>query len=76
MALEQVTLRIFSADGRLVRTLLGGARAAGRGELSWDGETAEGRRAPARVYFVRLDAREVGGGEVQKISPVRLTLVR
>ncbi len=75
-ALEHVTLRIFSADGRLVRTLLGGARAAGQGELSWDGETAEGRRAPAGVYFLRLDAREVGGREVQRISPARLTLVR
>lgn len=47
------TLRIYSTAGRLVRVL-----AAGGGRVEWDGHDGAGRRVPAGVYYVRLDAGE------------------
>lgn len=49
-----VELAVWSLDGRLVRTVERGWRAAGEHRANWDGLDAEGRRAPAGVYFVRL----------------------
>lgn len=49
-----VELSVWSIDGRLVRTLERGWRAAGEHHAAWDGLDAGGRRAPAGVYFVRL----------------------
>jgi len=51
-----VELEVIDVDGRRVRTLASGPRAAGRHVESWDGRTAAGRRASAGVYFVRLRA--------------------
>jgi len=53
-------VRIFAADGRLVR-VLAPARifAAGNHTLRWDGRDEQGRTASSGVYVVRLDA----GGE-------------
>jgi hypothetical protein len=52
-------LQLFSADGRLVRTLVDAERPAGAGAAFWDGRDAGGRRAAAGVYFLDLEA----GGE-------------
>jgi flagellar hook assembly protein FlgD len=49
-----VTLRIFSLEGALVRTLLNGHVAAGPGVVEWDGRSDRGRDVPAGVYFYRL----------------------
>lgn len=49
-----VELSVWSLDGRLVRTVERGWRAAGEHYAEWDGLDASGRRAPAGVYFVRL----------------------
>ena len=49
-----VELSVWSLDGRLVRTVERGWRAAGEHHAAWDGLDASGRRAPAGVYFVRL----------------------
>ncbi len=52
-----VTLRIYDAAGRLVRTLLAGeARGAGRHEAVWNGRDDAGARAGSGVYFYRLEA--------------------
>lgn len=47
-------VRVFAADGRLVRTL---ARGAGRPSdllLTWDGTDGRGRPAGAGIYFFEL----------------------
>jgi flagellar hook assembly protein FlgD len=64
-----VRLEVFDLRGRLVRTLVDGALAAGRYEVLWDGRNAQGREQPSGVYLSRLraDGREVVG---------RMTLVR
>lgn len=50
----RVTAEVFAVDGRRVRTLLDGSRAAGAYDLAWDGRDADGTSAGAGVYFARL----------------------
>lgn len=49
-----VTLALYDAQGRLVRTLAHGARPAGAHALAWDGRDESGRAVPAGLYFARL----------------------
>jgi hypothetical protein len=51
-----VTLAVFDASGRRVRTLLSGALPAGPHALVWDGRDDVGRAAASGSFFVRLDA--------------------
>ena len=57
----EVTLSIYSADGRLVRTLALGHQAAGIYESKsraayWDGRNAVGERVASGLYFYTLTA--------------------
>jgi len=58
----RVRLQLFDVTGRRVRVLADGALAAGRHTLVWDGRLEGGRRAPAGIYFYRL---ELGAGRVE-----------
>jgi hypothetical protein len=51
-----VSLRIYDAAGRLVRSLVEGARLAGNYREVWDGKDAGGASVSSGVYFYRLDA--------------------
>ena len=53
---ERVSLRIYDASGRLVRTLVGGGRDAGRHVETWDGRNMRGETMASGVYFYRLVA--------------------
>jgi hypothetical protein len=67
---EIVTLRVYDAAGRLVRTLVDRvSQPAGRHEARWDGRTASGGAASAGVYCCRLTAGDFSGTS-------RLTLVK
>lgn len=60
-----VSLNIYDAAGRLVRTLVGADRTPGYYVESWNGTDEAGRRLASGIYFCRL---EVGGTErVQKL---------
>ncbi len=50
-----VLLRVFSAGGRLVRTLYEGVLGAGEYQMTWDGRDEQGRAAPSGVYLFRLE---------------------
>jgi hypothetical protein len=52
-----VTLRIFDAKGRLIRTLIEGSR-NGIVETTWDLRDEQGRSMPSGVYFYRLEGEE------------------
>ncbi|MBD3235476.1 MAG: hypothetical protein GF330_02090 [Candidatus Eisenbacteria bacterium] len=54
----RVTVEIFDARGRLVRSVWRGEKAGGSHTLVWDGRDTEGRRVPRGIYRVRLAAGE------------------
>jgi hypothetical protein len=51
-----VDLRVFAVDGREVRGLVHDLLPVGAHAVAWDGRDARGRRVPAGVYFLRLEA--------------------
>lgn len=51
-----VTLVIYDASGRLVRTLVDKPQGAGRYAESWNGTSDAGSRVASGVYFVRLES--------------------
>jgi hypothetical protein len=51
-----VTLEIFSADGRRVRELAAEAFPAGRHDISWHGRDDRGNAVASGIYFYRLRA--------------------
>ena len=55
---ESVTLSIYDVRGRLVRTLVGGARPAGLHRTRWDGRDERGIPVASGVYLYRLQAGE------------------
>jgi Zn-dependent metalloprotease len=66
----EVDLRIFSIDGRLVRTLESGTRRdAGYYAAEWDGRDDGGRTMASGVYFYRIESG--GRDEARKLLWVR-----
>lgn len=53
---QRVTLAVFDAAGRPVRTLADGEQSAGAHSIPFDGLGTNGTRLAAGLYFVRLDA--------------------
>jgi hypothetical protein len=51
---EDVSLDIYSLDGRRVRSLLNGKRSPGLHQVTWDGRDDIGRSVGVGVFFVRL----------------------
>jgi len=52
---ERVTLRIFTASGRLVRTLVSRPVEPGYHEARWDGKDDNGRDSASGVYLYRAE---------------------
>ncbi|MGB3341797.1 MAG: FlgD immunoglobulin-like domain containing protein, partial [bacterium] len=53
---QDISLRIYDAAGRLVRTMASGKCEPGYYTRVWDVRDDLGRRVPAGVYFVRFEA--------------------
>ena len=51
---QPVQLRIYSVEGKLVRTLISGRYPAGRHNVVWGGENDRGARVASGLYFYRL----------------------
>lgn len=51
-----VSIRIYSLDGRLVKTLLNGYATAGSHEIRWNGRDNDGHLAPSGMYFVKTES--------------------
>jgi hypothetical protein len=49
-----VSVKVYSADGRLVRELLDAPLGPGRHSTAWDGTNGAGARAAGGIYFVRV----------------------
>ena len=52
----RVTLAVFDAEGRLVRSLVDDTLEGGIKQIEWDGRDDAGRPASSGVYFYRLEA--------------------
>ncbi|MGA9115772.1 MAG: hypothetical protein WB626_03260 [Bacteroidota bacterium] len=59
----RATIAVYDLRGALVRLLLGEERPAGRGTIEWDGRTGADGPAGSGVYFVRMEASPLNGGE-------------
>ncbi len=66
----QVTLRIYTMQGRLIKTLLNEVKAAGIYEdVFWDGKNGDGETVAAGIYLVHMEAPNFSFS--QKIAVVR-----
>jgi len=61
----QATVKIFSLEGRLVKTLHDGFSPAGTSELHWNGLDNTGRAVPSGVYFLHVQS--AGTKAIQKL---------
>lgn len=52
----RVSLRLYDVSGRLVRTLVDGARDAGVHHARWDGRNDAGAKVVSGIYFVKFSA--------------------
>jgi flagellar hook assembly protein FlgD len=52
--MQPVLVRVFSADGRLVRELFDRMLTPGRHSIKWDGADRAGRKVAGGVYFFRV----------------------
>ncbi len=50
-----VSVRVYNAAGRPVRTLLAETRSAGTHRVAWDGRNRSGERLPSGVYFIKAE---------------------
>ncbi len=66
---SHVTLALYDASGRLVRTLVDGEKPRGTFVVSWDATDGRGRSAANGVYFIRMRAGE-------RTSAAKVVLVR
>jgi hypothetical protein len=57
-----VTLAIYSVDGRLVTTLVDGQAGPGTVEIRWDGSDEQGRKVGSGLYLVKL----IAGDDVRR----------
>jgi hypothetical protein len=64
-----VQLAVYDVNGRRVRTLFAGSRAAGWHDATWDGSDANGSRVASGVYFLRLTS--ANESQVQRFVIVR-----
>jgi hypothetical protein len=69
-----VTIRVFDAAGRVVRTLVDSQVAAGPSTVIWDGTTDSGVRAASGVYFIRMEVN--GAGDVVIRESRKLVLLK
>lgn len=66
-----VSLAVWDLNGRLVRQLVRGVRAAGSHAVDWDGRDDGGRDLPTGTYFYRLDVDGRPAGRAQKAMLLR-----
>ncbi len=66
---SSVELKVYDAQGRLVKTLSSGVHGPGSYEITWNGETRTGQRTAPGVYFYSL--RTDGLEQTQKVVLVK-----
>ena len=72
----EVTVRLYTSAGRLIRVLHESGSEGMNSTLLWDGRDETGDPVANGVYFVRLEARESVGGEKTHATFGRLARIR
>ena len=70
---EQVTIKIYSIAGRLVRTIADASARRGYNETYWDGRDEDGNRLANGTYFYKVTV-ESGNREIERVG--RLAILR
>lgn len=73
-AAEQISVNIMNAKGDVVRTLSGGATAAGESTLAWDGKDVNGTQLPSGAYTVAVTGIDAAGNSFAGSPFVRGTV--
>ncbi|MCB2203432.1 lamin tail domain-containing protein [bacterium] len=68
--IHEARLRIYDVQGRLLRTLVGGAPMAARMDIVWDGLDDEGRRVRIGPYVALLDMLDVANNTVRSVKGI------
>ncbi len=66
---QEISLRIFDLEGKLVRTLIAGRRDSGTHSVTWSGKNDRGERVASGLYFCRLTSAE--GTQTRKMTLVK-----
>ena len=64
-----LTIKIYTVTGSLVKTLFSGSVSAGKGAIDWDGTNISGSKVVSGIYYVK--AKGPGLDAVDKIAVVR-----
>jgi flagellar hook assembly protein FlgD len=64
-----LTIKIYTVVGTLVRTVFDGTVLAGKGTVGWDGTNENGDKVASGIYYVRAEG--AGLDKVDKIAVVR-----
>ncbi|MBI1798478.1 MAG: hypothetical protein HYR73_02200 [Candidatus Eisenbacteria bacterium] len=67
----RASILLYDVSGRLVRRLADGVYAAGDHVMPWDGRDAQGRAAPAGVYFARVRLGASGFGATRTLVIIK-----
>ena len=69
---DTVTIKIYSVNGRLLRTLVDASASRGANETRWDGRDEIGVRCANGVYLYRVIARKEDGSKVEQIGKLAI----
>ncbi len=53
---QNVSLRLYDVQGRLIRDLVNGVKQVGSNQVDWDGRDSSGRAVASGTYFARLES--------------------
>ncbi|PIS46723.1 MAG: hypothetical protein COT17_07065 [Elusimicrobia bacterium CG08_land_8_20_14_0_20_51_18] len=62
-----LSIKVYTSSGALVKTVFSGQVAAGKGSFDWDGTTDGGSKAASGIYFVKA-----GGPGLDKVDKVAI----
>ena len=71
-----IRIRIYDANGRLVRTLANTEPSGSTGEIAWDGYNDKRERARMGIYIVLLEALDGIGGSVETVKGTVVVAVK
>jgi hypothetical protein len=69
---DTVTIKIYSVNGRLLRTLVDASASRGVNETRWDGRDETGIRCANGVYLYRVIARTEDGNRIEQIGKLAI----